>query len=133
DAVHPVIVRDEVAARPAQLGDIQILDGVHHIAAIAVRIGERRPFLEDAAVNAPSQMLDEVSVDFWIDLSDYALGINLDARAKWAFLRADGEGNGDQSRRQAFRKAAPGDFRVASQCRVFWGRLFQSHFLVSSD
>src|SRR5215510_4674 len=123
-----MIVRGEVAARPAQLGDVQPLRRFQHVAAESVRVGERRAFLEDSAVNAASQVLDEVAVDFGIDVSDHALGVDLDAGAERAFLRADGEGRGDQGRRQPFREAAPGDF----QSRVFLSRMFQSHLPVSS-
>src|SRR5262249_137313 len=128
DAVHPVVVRGEVATRPTQLRDVQSFHRFQHVAAEPVRVGEPRAVLEDSAVNASRKVLDEIPVDFGVDVSDHALGVNLDAGAEWAFLRADGEGRGDQGCRQPFREAAPGDFHS----RVLWGRMFQGHLLISS-
>src|SRR5205085_1547000 len=60
DAILPVIVGGEVAARPAKDANVQILRGFQNILAIAVRIRETRALFEYSAVNATAEVLDEV-------------------------------------------------------------------------
>ena len=43
NAVHPVIVRGKVAARPAELADIQFPYSFYYVAAKPVRVRERSP------------------------------------------------------------------------------------------
>ena len=88
DAVRPVVVRGEIASGPAQDGDVQLLRGVEHIAAEAVRIGERGAFVEHAAFDAAAEVFDEIAVDFRIDVADDALGIDLDPCLQGFRLRA---------------------------------------------
>src|SRR5438045_1928951 len=95
DAVHPVIVRDEVAARPPQLRDVQIPDGLHHIFSETAGVRERRAFFKDAAVNTAPEVFDEIAVDFGVNLADDALSVYFDPGAQRALLRADGKGHGD--------------------------------------
>src|SRR5579884_2557689 len=80
DAIHPVVVRGEVAAGPAQNRDVQIADRLHHVFAIAVAVRQRRAFLEDAALDAAAEVFGEVAVDLRIDGRDDAVGIDADAR-----------------------------------------------------
>ena len=96
DAVHPVVVRREVAARPAQQRDIQILHGLQHIFAVAVGIRERRALFEDAAFDAAAQVFGEIAVDLRIDVADPAFGIDLDAGLQSLRLRAQRERNGER-------------------------------------
>src|SRR5215475_1210215 len=77
-AVEPVIAAHEVAARPAQHGHAQGPHGLQHVLAESALVAERRPFLEDAAVDAAAEVLDEVSEDPPVDLPDLPLEIDLD-------------------------------------------------------
>jgi hypothetical protein len=80
DAVHPVVIRREVASRPTQDGYVQVLDGRQHVLAESVGIGKWRLFVKHSSLDAAAQVLDEVSVDLRIDIADCTLGIHLDAR-----------------------------------------------------
>src|ERR1035438_1091882 len=96
DAVGPVVIRREVAARPAQQGDVQLLGRVEHVAAEAVGVGERRAFIEDAAFDTASQVFDEVAIDFGIDIADHPFGVDLDAGAGGGRLGAKDPWRGGQ-------------------------------------
>ena len=92
DAVAPVVVGGEVAAGPAQQGDVELADGFEDVLAEAVGIGEGRLLFEDAAVDAAAEVLDEVAIEHGIDVADDALGIDLDARAEGGRLAAQDVG-----------------------------------------
>src|SRR5262249_33495895 len=51
DAVGPGVARREVAARPSQHRDAEGPDGLHHVLAVSVRVGERAALFVDAAVD----------------------------------------------------------------------------------
>ena len=92
DAVRPVVVGGEVAAGPAEQGDVELADGFEDVLAEAVGIGEGRLLFEDAAIDAAAEVLDEVAVELGIDVADDALGIDLDARAEGGRLAAQNVG-----------------------------------------
>src|SRR3954451_15852336 len=81
DAVHPVIVRREIPAWPSHLCHVELLRAFEDVAAEAVAVGKRRFLVEDAAVDAAAQVLDEISVDQRVDVADDALGVDLDTGA----------------------------------------------------
>ena len=104
DAVPPVVIGREIAAGPAQQRNIQLLGRVQDIPAKAVGVGEGRFLLEDAAIDAAPQVLDEIAVDLRIDIADDALGIDLHAGFQRALLRAQNPWRGEDG----FRKATSG-------------------------
>src|SRR6266851_4174131 len=59
DAVLPIIAGDEIAAGIAHDGGAQLAHQGEHVAAKTVRIGGRVARLEDAAIDAAAEMLDE--------------------------------------------------------------------------
>jgi len=64
DAVHPVVVVGEAAARPAHHGDFQRLESVEHIFAVALDIGHGGVLAyPEAAVDAASEVLGELAVE----------------------------------------------------------------------
>ena len=78
--VHPVILIGKAAARPAEVGDLQLFQGVEHIITIPlciryVRVGTH----PKAAINTSSEMLGKLSVDVFADLLCSLLGIHTDA------------------------------------------------------
>ena len=79
-AILPMVAGDEVATRPAEQGNAEALDGVDHVLAETVGIGQRAPFVIDAAINAATEVFGEVAEQARVHLSDDALGIDLDAR-----------------------------------------------------
>src|SRR5581483_12121128 len=70
DAIHPVIVGDEIAARIPDQRDVQIADQIQHVTAEAVRVGCRMAGLVNAAIDGPSEVLEECTVDAVIDGAD---------------------------------------------------------------
>src|SRR6185437_1525451 len=80
DAVLPVIAGGEISAGPAQHGDVQIAYGLQHVLAEAVLVRKGRAGIVDAAVNATTEMLDEIAVDVAVYSANWAIEINLDAR-----------------------------------------------------
>ena len=64
DAVAPVVIVGKAAARPAEIGAIQILQRRDHVIADSPRIGDRRVFPHpQAVIDAAAQMLHEVAID----------------------------------------------------------------------
>ena len=59
DPVGPVVVADEVPARPAQHAEPQLAEQAEHVLAEAAVVGQRRALLVQPAVDAPSEVLDE--------------------------------------------------------------------------
>src|SRR5579864_5944280 len=70
DAVRPAIAAHEIAARPAQHRHAQRSQRVQHVAPEALRVAERRAFLEDSAVNAAAEVFDETAEDRPIHAAD---------------------------------------------------------------
>jgi hypothetical protein len=58
-----MVAADEIAAGPAQDGYAQRPHRVEHVAPEPSLVAERRSLLEDAAVDAAADVLDEVSKD----------------------------------------------------------------------
>ncbi len=94
DAVAPIVVRGEVAAGPAQEGDIELTDRLEDVLAEAIGIREWRLLFEDAAIDAAAEVLDEVAVEHGIDVADDTLGIDLDAGVERGRLSAQDIGRG---------------------------------------
>src|ERR1035438_5543589 len=86
-AVHPVVIRREVSSGPAEKCHVHLSGGIEHVAAESVRVRERRAFFEDAAIDAPAEVLDEVPIDQRVDVSDHTLGFDLDAQLGGCFYR----------------------------------------------
>ena len=59
---------------------MQAARGFQNVFAKTVAIGERRAFFVNSAVDAASEMLDEVAVDVAINFADLAIKIYFDAR-----------------------------------------------------
>src|SRR5262249_3577841 len=78
-AVHPVIAAHEVAAGPAQERDAQRPHRLQHVLAKAPGVAQRGAFLVEAAVDAASEMLDEVAEDATVHRADASREIDPDA------------------------------------------------------
>ena len=81
DAVGPVVPAHEVAARPAEHRHAERADRLQHVPPEAARIAERRALLEDAAVDAAAEVLDEVAEDPPIHGADPAGEVDARCRA----------------------------------------------------
>src|SRR5438093_1324304 len=75
DAVLPIVVGNEVAARIAHDGHAQFFHEREHVAAEAVLVRSRMARLVDAVVNGASEVLDERAVNAWIDFADFVFGM----------------------------------------------------------
>jgi len=83
--------------RPASAGWIRRVSSWRRdVTAVAIRIGKRRSFVEDASLDAAPQMLDEVAVDLRIDIVDNALTVDFDVGTRRTRLRAQNPGHGRQ-------------------------------------
>ena len=78
--VEPVVAAHEVPAGPAEDGDAERADRVEHVAAKAGGVAQWRAFVEDPAVDAAAEVLDEVAEDAAIDGADAPRQIDADAR-----------------------------------------------------
>src|SRR5947209_699546 len=78
DTVEPVIAADEVAPRPAQHGYAERADRLQDIEPVAARVAQGGALLEDSAVDAAAEMLDEVSEDAPIHAADAAIQVDAD-------------------------------------------------------
>src|SRR5262249_1308536 len=68
DAVPPVVLVGETAARPPQHGDVQVLERGDDVVAHAARVRDRGLLPDpDAVVNQAPEMLGEVAVDVAVD------------------------------------------------------------------
>ena len=68
DAVLPVILIGKAAARPSEDRDPKIFQCPSNVIPEAVSIGYRRIFSDPySAVNAPAQMLGEMSINVLVD------------------------------------------------------------------
>ena len=108
-AVGPVVVRRKIPAGPPQQRDVQLADGVQHVAPVAVGIGQRRPLLEDPAIDAASEVLDEIAPEQGIDIADHTLGIDLDARGPCRLLGAQKK----RRSRQRLRESTSGELHIS--------------------
>ena len=64
NAVHPVIFISEAAAWPAQVGNLDGAQSLHHIVANAACVGNGGVLAHPhVAVDAPAQVLGEMPVD----------------------------------------------------------------------
>src|SRR5262249_39908991 len=77
--VLPVVSRCKIAAWPTQNGNAQLLNGFHHVLAIAICVRKRTPFFVDATIDHPSEMLAEVSKQVRIDFTDLAIDVDLNS------------------------------------------------------
>jgi hypothetical protein len=73
-----VVAADEVAARPAQQGHPERSERVEDVAPEAALVGERRAFVEDAAVDAAPEMLDEAAEDAAVDAATLPIEVERD-------------------------------------------------------
>ena len=68
NAVLPVVLVGEAAAGPAQHRQLDVLQGLHHVGAHAVDVGDGGILThENAVVDAAAQMLGKVAVDVLVD------------------------------------------------------------------
>ena len=74
--VEPVVAADEVAAGPAQDGYAQRPHRVEHVAPEPSLVAEGRALLEDAAVDAAADVLDEVSKDSPVHRADLPIQVD---------------------------------------------------------
>src|SRR5262249_24527026 len=79
DPVGPVVVADEVAARPAQHPHPQLPQQPEHVAAEPPRVGQRRALLVDPAVDAAAEVLDEATEHVAVQRADGPGGIYRDS------------------------------------------------------
>src|SRR5262249_2888341 len=77
-AVQPVVAADEVAAPPSQDRDARRANSLQHVESEAAGVAQRRALLEDAAVDAAAEVLDEVAEDAAVDGAEPAGGIDHD-------------------------------------------------------
>src|SRR5712691_786288 len=80
NAVEPVIAADEVAPGPAEHGHPEGTDRLQHVAAVAALVAQGRSLLEDAAVDAAAEMLDEVSKDAAVHAAHATIQVDADPR-----------------------------------------------------
>ena len=68
DAVHPVVVVGEAAARPAHHRDLEPAQGLQHVEAVAVLVRDGGVLADpEAAVDAAAEVFGELAVDFFGD------------------------------------------------------------------
>ena len=64
DAIHPVILVGEATARPTKHWHLQGFQGIEHIRAIPLLVGDLRLFSHPkASIDAGAEMLGELSVN----------------------------------------------------------------------
>ena len=79
----------KAAARPAQIGDLQLFQGLQYIVAVTLCVGNVGfGAYPKAAIDAGSQVFGELAVYVFTDLLCSLLGIYTDARI---FLSEQGE------------------------------------------
>ena len=92
DAVHPMIFVGKATARPAQVRDLQVFQGLEHIVPIPLRIGYIGFGTDpEPAIDAGSEVFGELTVDMFADLLVPLLRIDADTRV---FLGEEGECGG---------------------------------------
>ena len=77
DTIAPMVFIGETPARPTQNGNFQLLQRIQYIVAVALRIRNIRILADpEAAIDATTEMLGKLSVNFfWNDLFPL-LGVN---------------------------------------------------------
>ncbi len=96
DAIFPIVARDEVAAGVAHDGGLELAHQGHHVLAEALGVGRRMAGLEDAAVDAAPEMLDEGAEQPRMGGADGEIAMQADADVthgwglRWTGLRATG-------------------------------------------
>lgn len=66
DTVHPMVFIGKTASGPAQYGHFQFFQGVEHIGAIALYVGDLRIFsYPESAVDAGSEVLSKLSINLF--------------------------------------------------------------------
>ena len=75
DAIFPIVAGDEVAAGITHNGRGQLADEREHVAAKASGVGGRVARLEDAAIDAAAEVLDEGAEQAWVDAADTKISV----------------------------------------------------------
>ena len=113
NSVAPVIIVCVAAARPAQYGNAQFLQGVNGLLAIAVDVGDRRIFSDpQTTIHAGSEVLRKVTVKFRPHRANFFVRAHRDL-ARCARSGADEARNQRAERHSCGMpdKSAPGNFR----------------------
>jgi hypothetical protein len=80
DAILPIVGRDEVSARIADVRNLEIAHELDDVAAHAVLIGSGVAGLVDARIDRAAEMLEESAVQATIDLGNGEIAMRGDAR-----------------------------------------------------
>src|SRR3569833_943525 len=76
DVIAPVIEVGEAAARPADHRHMDLAQGLHHILAIAMDVGDLAVLSHpDAFIETPAQMLGELAIDMAVDFRARLAGV----------------------------------------------------------
>ena len=104
DAVAPVIIVGEAAARPADHRHAEPPQRREHVVAIAVGVRDRRSLADpDAFVDAAAEMLGELAVDRRLDPRAGMFGVDGDRNPGRLRLRRSGrEGDGGRGDREQY-------------------------------
>ena len=86
DAVFPIVAGDEVAARIAHDGGPELAHQLQHVLPKAAFVGTGMTGLEDAAIDAAAQMLDEGAEQSVIGSRDGGIAIEVDLCGKHATI-----------------------------------------------
>ena len=79
-AVLPMVFVGKATARPAQNAQADVAQGLHHVGAHAVHVGDGRVLAHVyAAIDAAAQVLGKVAVDFRMDVREFQLGHHQDS------------------------------------------------------
>ena len=93
DAIAPVVGIGKAAARPAQHGDMDVLQGIDDVAAHAVDIGDLGILAHiKALIDAAAQMLRELAVNVGINGANGTVGVDKNMCHRFTLLykwRAD--------------------------------------------
>jgi len=77
DAVAPMILVGKASAWPAQYGDLQVLERLQHVVAVAIGIGDVRLWADPkSAVDTRAEMLGKLAVDFFVNFLCALAGVN---------------------------------------------------------
>jgi len=79
-----VVAAHEVAARPAEHREAEGTRRLQNIETKTARVGERGAFVVDAAVDAATEMLDELAEDARVHRADAPPEVDADARGHGA-------------------------------------------------
>ncbi len=76
DPVLPIVARHEVTARVADDGGAEFAGEVHDVAAKPLVVGRGMTRLEDAAVDATPEMLDEGAEDAAVEIGQNEIAVD---------------------------------------------------------